>query len=407
MLQADSQSRLYCAHYIPADIDCSDCRSTEKDYKNRPLYAPLYVPLPNLRTVLDNSLLKLPNAFYVPFNENPNNQKPKNNSSNYLLSDDCVEINTKNGIVRVPRSTLIQRSCLNESNKNNYELSKKNSRCNSQQIFPGDFQKHAHRFTRSFSWKTKPEESPFVQMQPLPKLIKRPGYVEICCKNICWPTHQLCLCCTRNVAESCRKWSKSTGEYDYIDACWSSCALCSDDAYKILNTPVVYNEKIIDPELLLPLDAELLYYSIQSAKRQQAKQQNFQTESILTQQQSQTSESQQDNIIPFATDKNDSKELPSVPQNQENKIKSDISHIPLQEQQQPPVIPLPTMTKTLDKLEEPQKIKPSKPVKAERSLQSTRKKNRRKKHTKKSGRSRSSSKKRSKNRSKRKSRSKR
>lgn len=89
---------------------------------------------------------------------------------------------------------------------------------------------------------------------------------------MCWSGHQLCLCCGRNTAESCRKWSKSTGEYDYIDACWSSCALCSDDAYKILNTPVVYNEKIIDPELLLPLDAELLYYSIQSAKRQREKQ---------------------------------------------------------------------------------------------------------------------------------------
>ncbi|CAF2510278.1 unnamed protein product [Rotaria sp. Silwood2] len=405
MLQTDTQTRLYCVHYIPANIDCSDCRSTEKDYKNRPLYAPLYVPLPKLPTVLDNSQLKLPNAFYVPFNENPNNQKPKNNSSNYLLSDDCVEINTKNGIVRVPRSTFVQYSSLNESNKSNNQLSTKNSTCNSQQIFPGDFQKHAHRFTRSFSWKTKPEEPPFAQMQPLPKLIKRPGYVEICCKNICWPTHQLCLCCTRNVAESCRKWSKSTGEYDYIDACWSSCALCSDDAYKILNTPIVYNEKIIDPELLLPLDAELLYYSIQSAKRQQAKQQNFQTESIFTQQQSQTLENQQDNIVPFSTDKKDSKELPpAAPQNPESIIKSEISNIPLQEQQA--VIPLPTITKTLDKSEEPQKIKPSKSVRTKKSSQSTRKKNYRKKPTKKSNRSRSSSKKGSKSRLKRKSRSK-
>lgn len=50
--------------------------------------------------------------------------------------------------------------------------------------FPGDFQKHAHRFTRSFSWKTKPEESSFAHMQPLPKLIKRPGYTEICCKSL-------------------------------------------------------------------------------------------------------------------------------------------------------------------------------------------------------------------------------
>lgn len=49
--------------------------------------------------------------------------------------------------------------------------------------FPGDFKSHAHRFTRSFSWKTKGEESPFAQMQPLPKLIKKPGYVEICLKS--------------------------------------------------------------------------------------------------------------------------------------------------------------------------------------------------------------------------------
>ncbi|CAF0896298.1 unnamed protein product [Rotaria sordida] len=408
MLQTDTQSRLYCVHYVPANIDCSDCHSTEKDYKNRPLYAPLYVPLPNLPTVLDNSQLKLPNAFYVPFNENPNNQKSKNNSSNYVLLDDCVEINTKNGIVRVPRSTLVQRSCLNESNKHNNQLSTKKSICNLQQIFPGDFQKHAHRFTRSFSWKTKPEEPPFTQMQPLPKLIKRPGYIEICCKNICWPTHQLCLCCTRNVAESCRKWSKSTGEYDYIDACWSSCALCSDDAYKILNTPIVYNEKIIDPEFLLPLDAELLYYSIQSAKRQQVKQQNLPTESIFTQQQSQISENQQDNIIPFATDQNDSKELPSpaaAAQNQESTIKSEIFNIPLQEQQQP-ITPLPIITTTVDKLKEPQIVKSSKSVRDKKSLQFTRKKNHRKKRTKKPSRSRSSSKKRSKNRSKRKLKSK-
>lgn len=92
--------------------------------------------------------------------------------------------------------------------------------------------------------------------------------------DICWPAHQFCLCCGRNTAEGCRKWSRSTGEYDYNRACWSSCALCSDDAYKILNTPIIFKEKIIDPELLLPLDAELLYYSIQSAKLRKERQQN-------------------------------------------------------------------------------------------------------------------------------------
>ena len=92
--------------------------------------------------------------------------------------------------------------------------------------------------------------------------------------DICWPAHQLCLCCGRNTADGCRKWSKSTGKYDYNRACWSSCALCSDDAYKILNTPIVFKEKILDPEVLLPLDAELLYYSLQSAKRQRENQQN-------------------------------------------------------------------------------------------------------------------------------------
>lgn len=120
------------------------------------------------------------------------------------------------------------------------------------------------------------------------------------------------MCCGRNTAESCRKWSKSTGEYDYIDACWSSCALCSDDAYQILNTPVVYNEKIIDPEVLLPLDAELLYYSIQSAKRQQEKQQKSSSQSIFAQSQPQIIENQQDNPVPFTTDKKDLNEVPSV-----------------------------------------------------------------------------------------------
>ncbi|CAF1345744.1 unnamed protein product [Rotaria sordida] len=198
MLAVDTHSRLYCVHYVSSNIDCLDCRLTEKDYINRPLHALLYVLLPNLSTVLDNSQHKLPNTFYVPFNEK------NNNFTRSSLLDDCVEIKTKNGIVRIPRSTLVHRS-----------------------PFLGDFQKHVHRFTRNFSWKTKPEEPPFSQMQPLPKLIKQPAYVEMCCKN---------------------------------------------DAYKILNTLIVYNEKIIDPEVLLPLDAELLYYSIQSTKRQQEKQ---------------------------------------------------------------------------------------------------------------------------------------
>ncbi|CAF1344638.1 unnamed protein product [Rotaria sp. Silwood1] len=155
MLAADTHSRLYCVHYVPSNIDCPDCRLTEKDYINRPLYAPLYVPLPNLSTVLDNSQLKLPNTFYVPFNEK------NNNFTRSLLSDDCVEIKTKNGIVRIPRSTFVHRSRLNESPTYNNQLSTKSSACNSQQAFPDDFQKHSHRFTRSFSWKTKPEEPPF------------------------------------------------------------------------------------------------------------------------------------------------------------------------------------------------------------------------------------------------------
>jgi hypothetical protein len=163
MLKTDVQSRLYCAHYVPSNIDCPNCHSIEKDYRNRPLYAPLYVPLANLPNALDNLQLKLPNTFYVPLNARSNNQT----KSNDISHDGYVEIKTKNGIVRVPRSTLVHQS----------------STCNAQQTFPGDFDKHAHRFTRSFSWKTKPEELSFAQMQPLPKLIKRPGYLEMCCKS--------------------------------------------------------------------------------------------------------------------------------------------------------------------------------------------------------------------------------
>ncbi|CAF1545309.1 unnamed protein product [Adineta steineri] len=35
--KTDAQSRLYCVHYVPSNIDCSDCHSTEKDYLIRPL----------------------------------------------------------------------------------------------------------------------------------------------------------------------------------------------------------------------------------------------------------------------------------------------------------------------------------------------------------------------------------
>lgn len=210
--------------------------------------------------------------------------------------------------------------------------------------------------------------------------------------DICWPTHQLCLCCTRNVAESCRKWSKSTGEYDYIDACWSSCALCSDDAYKILNTPVVYNEKIIDPEVLLPLDAELLYYSIQSAKRQEEKQRNLSLKSIVPQQQPQISENQQESAIPFVDNKDVSKTLLSVLENQDSKIQSEA------QLQQQSMTPTSTIIKIIDELKPVRKVKSSK---SSRSV--------RKKPSNKSRRSRHNSKRRvnqSKSRSKRKSRSK-
>lgn len=178
MLKNDAQSRLYCSHYQPSNIDCPDCRLTEKDYKNRPLYAPLYVPVPNLPNVVNHSQLKLPNAFYVPFDD-----KRKSLSLKTLSSNDYIEMKTNRGVIRLPRSILIERSRVNETIKNNNQGGANDAPCDSQQIFPGDFQKHAHRFTRSFSWKTKPEEPPYAQMQPLPKLVKRPGYVEICCKS--------------------------------------------------------------------------------------------------------------------------------------------------------------------------------------------------------------------------------
>jgi len=218
------------------------------------------------------------------------------------------------------------------------------------------------------------------------------------------------LCCGRNTAESCRKWSKSTGEYDYIDACWSSCALCSDDAYKILNTPVVYNEKIIDPELLLPLDAELLYYSIQSAKRQQEQQQKSSSQSISVQQeqQLQRTENQQDNPMPFTVNKKDVNELPFILPNQESNIQSETFNIPSQEQ--PPVISsIAVKEASVDKSKDSREAKSSKTKTSAQSVKKKTNKNSGKKPTKNSRRSQSHSKKksiRSQSRSKRKSRSK-
>lgn len=179
MLQADAQTRLYCAHYIPSDVECPECRSKEKDYANRPLYAPLYVPLPKLPTALDDAQLKLPSHFYVPQNEPLGSSKTTNN----VLSDDYIEIHTNKGTVRVPRSALVHRSGLTGANTNNYPSAGESPNCNAPPNFPGHFENRAHRFTRSFSWKTKPAESPFAQMQPLPKLIKKPGYLEICFKS--------------------------------------------------------------------------------------------------------------------------------------------------------------------------------------------------------------------------------
>ena len=157
MLKIDGQSRLFCVHHIPSDIDCVECQKSEKDYPNRSLYA----PLSKLSKALNQSQLKLPETFYVPMN-----------SSKVSTQENCVNIETNQGLLRVPRSALISRSKIDGSNTGN-----------SQGTFPGAFQKQAHRFTRSFSWKTKPEESPFIHMQPLPKLVKKPGYAEICFKS--------------------------------------------------------------------------------------------------------------------------------------------------------------------------------------------------------------------------------
>ena len=169
MLKSENASRSYCIHYTPSDIDCPLCRTTERNYANRPLYAPLYVPVTQLRNVLDSSQLKLPNTFYVPLDEKSNDSQPTQTMSNRPSSEDCIDVTTAGGNVRVPRSALIQASGLTGSS--------------TPATFPGDFQKHAHRFTRSFSWKTKPEASPFAHMQPLPKLIQKPGYTEMCCKS--------------------------------------------------------------------------------------------------------------------------------------------------------------------------------------------------------------------------------
>ena len=197
------------------------------------------------------------------------------------------------------------------------------------------------------------------------------------------------MCCGRNTAESCRKWSKSTGEYDYIDACWSSCALCSDDAYKILNTPIVYNEKIIDPEILLPLDAELLYYSMQSAKREQERKQQLSSQIAFAERQADISDNQQETTVPFSDDRRDSKELSSTSQSQEINMRSEISDILSKEKQA--VIPSTTAT---DKLNQAKEAASVKSVEAKKTSQSMRKKSDRRRSTRKSSRSRDHSKKR-------------
>jgi hypothetical protein len=178
MLKTENASRSYCIHYTPSNIDCPLCRSTEKDYANRPLYAPLYVPLTQLSKVLDESQLKLPHSFYVPFGE-----KHNQTMSNGPSSEGPIDIATTGGTVRVPRSALIQASGLTGSSTPLAQSGRDSGACQPHSTFSGDFQKHAHRFTRSFSWKTKPEASPFAHMQPLPKLIQKPGYTEMCCKS--------------------------------------------------------------------------------------------------------------------------------------------------------------------------------------------------------------------------------
>lgn len=157
MIKTDGQSRLFCTHSIPSDLACPQCEKQEKDYQNRPLYASLTAS--NSR--LHQSPARSFNTFYVPMTD-------KVNRARTFINDDCVNIESNQGVMRVPRSKV---EACDEGN------------VQARTTFPGDFQNHAHRFTRSFSWKTKPEESPFAQMQPLPKLVKKPGYGEICFKS--------------------------------------------------------------------------------------------------------------------------------------------------------------------------------------------------------------------------------
>ncbi|CAF1653652.1 unnamed protein product [Didymodactylos carnosus] len=160
MLKSYAQSKLCCGHNIPADIACRQCAETTVDYHNRPLYAPMYIPLNEMNSAIDNSTLQLPTTFYVPVN------KQMLSTNTFHTRDECVEINTNKGIVRLPRSSIVQR---NQLPNNCHE-------------FPGDFKKHAHRFARSFGWRTK-QDIAYQTMAPLPKLVKKPGYVEICCKS--------------------------------------------------------------------------------------------------------------------------------------------------------------------------------------------------------------------------------
>ena len=123
-----------------------------------------------MQTVDNASQLKSSNTIRGILKENANDYS----KTNELASGDRVGIQTKNGLVRVPRSTLMM----------DQPPMEESTAAHATKNFPGDFKNHAHRFTRSFSWKTKPEQPSFARMEPLPKLIKRPGYTEICCKSL-------------------------------------------------------------------------------------------------------------------------------------------------------------------------------------------------------------------------------
>lgn len=158
-MQSNNSSRLYCVHNVPSNVDCSMCRTNEIDYDNRPLY----VPSPKLSKAVDNSQFNLPDAFDVPNKQNLNNRTTN--------AEKLAQIKPNQGTIRVPRTSIMAQSNLSGPNME------------PDRTFPGNFQNRAHRFTRSFGWKTKPEESPLAQMQPLPKLVKKPGLLEICLKS--------------------------------------------------------------------------------------------------------------------------------------------------------------------------------------------------------------------------------